>query len=128
MNDMELLRELAEETPLPGPAELDAARARLVAAIATDPGTYATVVAQVTTNQPYPSTGQPTEPLIRRCSRSTWTFRRTMLVCRAAFRSRAPISHYLPRHHRPAFRWPLTDTATGVVQACCQQTARKAEW
>jgi hypothetical protein len=63
MNDMELLRELAQETPLPGPAELDAARAGLVAAIATDPATYATAVAQVTTDQPYPSTGQPTEPL-----------------------------------------------------------------
>ena len=37
MNDMELLWELAQETPLPAPAELDAARARLVAAIATDP-------------------------------------------------------------------------------------------
>ena len=33
MNEMELLGELAQETPLPGPAELDAARARLVAAI-----------------------------------------------------------------------------------------------
>ncbi len=63
MNDMELLRELAQETPLPAPAELDAARARLVAAIATDPVTYATAVAQVTTDQPYPSTGQPAEPL-----------------------------------------------------------------
>ena len=63
MNDMELLRELAQETPLPAPAELDAARARLVAAIATDPATYATAVAQVTTDQPYPSTGQPAEPL-----------------------------------------------------------------
>ena len=37
MNEMELLRELAQETPLPAPAELDAARARLAAAIATDP-------------------------------------------------------------------------------------------
>ena len=37
MNDMELLRELAQETPLPAPAELDAARARLAAAIAADP-------------------------------------------------------------------------------------------
>ena len=63
MNEMELLRELAQQTPLPAPAELDAARARLLAAITTDPATYATAVAQVTTDQPYPSTGQPAEPL-----------------------------------------------------------------
>ncbi len=63
MNDMELLRELAQETPLPAPAELDAARARLVAAIATDPTTYATAVAEVTMDQAYPSSGQPVEPL-----------------------------------------------------------------
>jgi len=37
MNEMELLRELAEETSLPAPAELDAARARLTAAIAANP-------------------------------------------------------------------------------------------
>ena len=54
MNDMELLRELAQETSLPAPAELDAARARLVAAIATDPATYAKAVAEVTVDQPYP--------------------------------------------------------------------------
>ena len=42
MNEMELLRELAQETPLPAPGELDAARARLVAAITADPATYAT--------------------------------------------------------------------------------------
>jgi hypothetical protein len=46
MNDMELLRELAEETPLPAPAGLAAARARLVAAITTDPATYSGAVAQ----------------------------------------------------------------------------------
>jgi len=63
MNEMELLRELAQETSLPAPAELDAARARLVAGIATDPATYATAVAQVTTGQPCPSSGQPAEPL-----------------------------------------------------------------
>jgi hypothetical protein len=63
MNEMELLRELAQETPLPAPAELDAARARLVGVIATDPATYATAVAEVTTDQPHPSTGQPVEPL-----------------------------------------------------------------
>ena len=63
MNEMELLREMAQQTPLPAPAELDAARARLAAAITTDPAAYATAVAQVTTDQPYPSTGQPAEPL-----------------------------------------------------------------
>ena len=63
MNEMELLRELAQETPLPAPAELDAARARLAAAIATDPATYAKAVAEATMDQPYPSTGQPVEPL-----------------------------------------------------------------
>ncbi len=52
MNEMELLRELAQQTPLPAPAELGAARARLVAAITTDPATYATAVAEVTTDQP----------------------------------------------------------------------------
>jgi hypothetical protein len=63
MNEMELLREVAQETPLPTPAELDPARARLVAAIATDPATYATAVAEVTRSQPHPSSGQPAEPL-----------------------------------------------------------------
>ena len=62
MNEMELLRELAQQTPLPAPAELDAARARLVAAIATDPATYATAVARVTAAQPGPSTGEPGRP------------------------------------------------------------------
>jgi hypothetical protein len=61
MNEMELLREMARETPLPAPAELDAARARLVAAITTDPATYATAVAQVTTSQPDPSADRPAE-------------------------------------------------------------------
>ena len=58
MNDMELLGELAQETPLPAPGELDAARARLAAAIATDSaaGRF-TAVAEVTTHQP-----QPVEP------------------------------------------------------------------
>jgi hypothetical protein len=63
MNEMELLREMAQETPLPAPAELDAARARLVAAITTDPATYATAVAQVATSQPGPSAERPAEPL-----------------------------------------------------------------
>jgi hypothetical protein len=63
MNEMELLRQMAQETPLPAPAELDAARARLLAAITTDPAAYATAVAQVTTSQPSPSTGQLAGPL-----------------------------------------------------------------
>jgi hypothetical protein len=63
MNDMELLRELAQETPLPAPAELDAARARLVAAIASDQARYAAAVAGGTTYQPRPSGGQPAGPL-----------------------------------------------------------------
>ena len=54
MNEMELLQERAQQTPLPAPAELDAARARLVAAITTDPARYATAVAQATTGQPGP--------------------------------------------------------------------------
>jgi hypothetical protein len=52
MNEMELLRELAQQTPLPAAGELDAARARLLAAITTDPATYATALAKVTTDQP----------------------------------------------------------------------------
>jgi len=63
MNEMELLAELAQETPLPAPAELDAARARLVAAIATDPGAGRFAAApQVAAHEPYPSAGQPVEP------------------------------------------------------------------
>ena len=60
MNEMELLRELAQQTPLPAPAELAAARARLAAAIAADPATYAAAVAQGTMSQPGPSHGPPT--------------------------------------------------------------------
>ena len=71
MNEMELLRELARQTPLPAPAELDAARARLLAAITTDPATYAAAVAQVTTDQPAPPAshrpGRCGLPLPRRC-------------------------------------------------------------
>jgi hypothetical protein len=63
MNEMELLRELAQQTPLPAPAELDSARARLAAAIATDPATYGRAAAQVTTDQPCPSAGDPAGPL-----------------------------------------------------------------
>ena len=59
VNEMELLRELAQQTPLPAPAELDAARARLLAAITTDPATYATAVAEVTTSQASQPGGQP---------------------------------------------------------------------
>jgi hypothetical protein len=77
MNEMELLRELAQETPLPAKAELAGARARVVTAITADPATYATAVAQDTTSppdlstsppdlstgQPDLCTGQPTGPL-----------------------------------------------------------------
>jgi hypothetical protein len=64
MNEMELLRALAQETPLPASAELDAARARLVAAIAADPAAgRVTAGAAAATHQPYPSSGQPVELL-----------------------------------------------------------------
>jgi hypothetical protein len=63
MNEMELLRELAQETPLPAPAELDAARARLVAAITADPAIYATAAAQATGSRPSPSAGQQVDLL-----------------------------------------------------------------
>jgi hypothetical protein len=61
MNEMELLAKLAQETPLPAPAELAEARARLLAAIAADPAPSATAVAEAPTGQPDPSSGQPTE-------------------------------------------------------------------
>ena len=57
MNEIELLRQRAQETPLLRPAELEAARARLVAAIAADRTASATVVAET-----YPS-GRPVEPM-----------------------------------------------------------------
>lgn len=62
MNEMELLREMAGQTPLPAPADLDAARARLIAAITDDPaaGRFAGVP-EVITSQPVPSVGQPAE-------------------------------------------------------------------
>ena len=64
MNEMELLRQMAQETPLPAAADLDAARARLAAAIATDPAAGgSTAGAEVTLDQPDPSTGQPAGPL-----------------------------------------------------------------
>jgi hypothetical protein len=63
MNEMELLGELAQETPLPAPAELDAARARLVAAITTDSAAYATAAAQATMGQPGPPTGHAVDLL-----------------------------------------------------------------
>jgi hypothetical protein len=64
MNDIELLRELAQETPLPAPAELDPARARLAAAIAADPATgRPTAVAEANSVQPDPSRRQPVGPL-----------------------------------------------------------------
>ena len=78
MNEMELLSELAQGTPLPVPAELDAARARLVAAIAADPAARGVAgeggvagaadpaaaeaaVAEAAVAQPYPATGEPGE-------------------------------------------------------------------
>ena len=51
VNDMELLRELARQTPLPAPAELDAARARLVTAIAAHPAADAAAVPAATGDQ-----------------------------------------------------------------------------
>ena len=74
MNEMELLRELAQQTPLPAPAELDAARARLLAAITTDPATYATAVAQATTDPP----GPPADPLRPACPAPVRTAARFM--------------------------------------------------
>jgi hypothetical protein len=64
MNEMEQLWQLAQETPLPAPAELDAARARLLAAIAADRTIHGTAVAG-TTDQLYPSGIQPVERLWR---------------------------------------------------------------
>jgi hypothetical protein len=61
MNDMELLWQRAQETPLPVSADLDAPRARLLAAIAANRPTYATAAAQ-TAPQPQPSAGQLAEP------------------------------------------------------------------
>jgi hypothetical protein len=63
MNEMELLRELAQETPLPAPAELNAARARLVAEITTDPATYATAVAEVPASSPGPPASPSAGPV-----------------------------------------------------------------
>ena len=58
MNDMELLRELAQQTPLPAPAELEAARARLVAAITSDPAAGRLAAgSEVTVDQPGPPGG-----------------------------------------------------------------------
>jgi hypothetical protein len=65
MNEMKLLRGLARETPLPELAELDAARARLAAAIAADPGSaHLAVGAEVTTSEPDPSSGREAGPLL----------------------------------------------------------------
>jgi len=63
MNEMELLRQVARETPLPATGELDAARARLVAAITADPATHAIAVAPVTMGQASPSVGQAVDLL-----------------------------------------------------------------
>jgi hypothetical protein len=69
MNEMELLRELAQQTPLPAPAELAAARARLLAAITTDPATYATAVAPATTGQPADPLQPPAPAPVRTAAR-----------------------------------------------------------
>jgi hypothetical protein len=64
MNEMELLREVAQETPLPSPAELEEARARLVAAITADSAAGPVAAgAEATVSQPQPSSGQPVEPV-----------------------------------------------------------------
>jgi hypothetical protein len=63
MNEMELLGELARETPLPAPAELDAARARLAAGITADPGVPAAAVAEGTRGRPAPSSEPLAGPL-----------------------------------------------------------------
>jgi hypothetical protein len=63
MNEMELLRDLAQQTPLPAPAELDGARARLVAAIAADPAAGRVPAVAQTRPGPNPSSGQPAGPV-----------------------------------------------------------------
>jgi hypothetical protein len=62
MNEIDLLRQLTQETPLPAPAELDAARARLAAAIAADPAAHGAAVPDATGHH-YPSGGQSAGPL-----------------------------------------------------------------
>jgi hypothetical protein len=61
MNEMELLRDLGAETPLPAPADLDAARARL-AAIAADPAGRVPAAAETARSQPDQSSDQPAGP------------------------------------------------------------------
>ena len=73
MNEMELLRELAQETPLPAPGDLDAARARLVAAITADPATYATAAAQASVHQAHPSTGRPSPTVVEELAQQVST-------------------------------------------------------
>jgi hypothetical protein len=63
MNEMELLRELAQETPLAAPAELDAARARLTAGIAVGPAVPAAAAPESTGGHPVPAGEQPGGPL-----------------------------------------------------------------
>jgi hypothetical protein len=63
MNEMELLRELAQQTPLPAPTELAGARARLAAAIAADPAAGRVPAVAQTRSEPHPSSGQPAEPV-----------------------------------------------------------------
>jgi hypothetical protein len=59
MNDMELLSELAQQTPLPAPAELSAARGRLTAAIAASQAArHPTAAAVPPGRQPLPGRRQ----------------------------------------------------------------------
>jgi hypothetical protein len=62
VNDMELLRELAGQTPLPAPGELDAARARLMEAIEAGPAASATDMPAQAPAGPAQATGEPAGP------------------------------------------------------------------
>jgi hypothetical protein len=59
VNDMELLRELAGQAPLPAPGELDAARARLMETIAAGPAAPATDVQAQALAWPARTAGEP---------------------------------------------------------------------
>ena len=84
MNEMDLLRQMAQQTPLPAPGELDAARARLAAAITADPATHATAGAEVTTSHPGPSTGRPVNLLRPAAPAPVLTAVRLMYVAAAS--------------------------------------------
>jgi hypothetical protein len=64
MNDLELLWELAQETSLPALAELGAARASLVAAIATDPPTERSTTGATPSAQPTWRRSSPRRQLV----------------------------------------------------------------